>query len=202
VDRYDTPEFKPYVNALGQFSLAWNALQHNLCVLFSIVTLERTPVAGDEFNDVPTHIWHAIKSDRSQREMLCEAIKHSKLGKENQLAEHGKWLIDRVGELENRRNDILHSALIPIERSPGVKEVIPDVFFLNPKARNLQKTRNLLEEILSCCSNAILLADYAQMLTGVLLMLPRAQFSWPDRPLLQGRHPKETPVSQNPISNK
>jgi hypothetical protein len=193
IDKYATPEFAPYTVALGQLALAWNELQHNLCELFSLVTLQELPKAGDMVNFAPTYVWHSIRSDRSQRDMLSAAIEHSKLGSSNELARDGKWLCDRVDELENRRNDIFHSPLIPWQRGKEHTEIIPNVFMKNPRAKQLAGAADLLEEIKSAANCALKLSNYAQW---IIVALMGNSASWPDRPVLQGRKPKHTAIVQ------
>jgi hypothetical protein len=199
LDRYEGPEFEPYVTALGKFALAWNALQSDLCQLFSIVTLERRPMAGEMVNVVPTLVWYSIKSDRSQRDMLEAAITHSSLAKGNDLAKSGKWLCDRVGDLENRRNDILHSPLIVYHQGKDTRTIIPNIFSGSPRAKALLGADNLLEEFWSARHNAILLSGYAQSLFMVLL---NPHVPWPNKPSLQGRHPKGKTAVPAPTSHK
>jgi hypothetical protein len=188
MDRYSGSEFAPFVTALGQFALAWNDLQYNLCELFSIVALERAPQPGDMVNYVPTYIWHAIKSDRSQRDMLQAAIKHSKLAVYHEkLIEDGAWLVAKVGSLEDRRNDIIHSSLIPLQLGQNSRTIVPNKFGKNPRAEKLDTAADLLKEIQSACTTAIQLSDYAMLLQNAVLS-PRS--SWPRKPALQGRVPK------------
>lgn len=199
LDKYEGSEFEPYVTAIGKFALAWNELQYNLCELFSIVTLERRPMAGDMVNRVPTRIWYSIKSDRSQRDMLEAAVINSRLSEGNDLAKSGKWLCDKVGELENRRNDILHSPLILYHKGTSSRAIIPNTFSGNPRAKSLAGTDNLLDEFRSACQNAILLSDYAQGLVSALL---NSRSPWPNKPSLQGRRPKGKTAGQTPASHK
>jgi hypothetical protein len=199
LDRYAGAEFEPYVTALGKFALAWNELQRNLCELFSIVTLERRPRAGDMVNVVPTRVWYSIKSDRSQRDMLEAAITHSKLSEGNELVASGKWLCTKVGLLENRRNDILHSPLILYHQGKDTRTIIPNTFSGSPRAKALADTDSLLEEFWSARHNAILLSDYAQ---GLVTALLNARAPWPNKPSLQGRRPKQTTGGPTPTPHK
>jgi hypothetical protein len=199
MSRYSEPEFAPYVTALGQFALAWNELQASLCELFSIVALERPPLAGEMVNYTPTYIWHSIKSDRAQREMLEAAIKHSRLSNGNNLSQDGLWLAGRVGSLEDRRNDILHSPLIPLSIGKDSTKIVPNKFGKNPRAEKLDTAADLLEEIQSARDNATLLSDYAQRLVAALL---NAGAPWPNKPSLQGRRPKGKMAGQNPAFHK
>jgi hypothetical protein len=202
MDRYSTPEFEPYVSALGQFALAWNDLQNNLCRLFAIVIIDKVIHPGDEANNAPEYAWHAVKSDRAQREMLREAVTHSKLPRQYGVQSDGLWLITEVGKLEDRRNDILHSPLISIKMLEGHNKIFPNTFAKNPRAKKLREARDLLEEIKSALKNAILLADFADALTIVFLNPQQLPYTLPCRPSLQGRHPKEKLEGQTPTRHK
>src|SRR5271166_6322302 len=109
--RYTAPEFRPYVTALGQFALAWNDLQESLGALFWTIMSPR-PVEGAFVHSEALHVWHAIKSDRSQREMLKTAINHLTIDWQRpKLVGETNWLVDRANELANWRNDAIHSPL-------------------------------------------------------------------------------------------
>ena len=199
-DRYLEPELEPYVTALGQFALAWNDLQYNLCELFSLACLDQPPRAGDTISYLPHYVWHAIKSDRSQRDMLEAAIKHSKLGAGSEFGKHGKWLVDKVGSLEERRNNILHSPLIVLHVGNDSRKIIANMYGRNPRAVKLNMAVDLLEEVRSARDNAIKLSDYAYLLAMALMGAPRT--AWPDKPELQGQRQKEKTATQTPTSHK
>ena len=194
LDRYSEPEFAPYVTALGRFALAWNELQAKLCDLFSIVALDRAPRIGDMINYVPTHIWHAIRSDRSQRDMLEAAIMHSKIATGPELQEHGKCLCEMVANLENRRNDILHSPLIQWQKGAAETKIIPNVFGKNPRALQLASVEDVLEEITSATNYAIELSAYA---LGILAALLGPSAPWPSKPARQGARRKQKVKAQH-----
>lgn len=195
-DRYETAEFTPYVAALGKFALSWNELQDNLCSLFSIVSLNRAPQVGDVVSYFSAHVWHSIRSDRSQREMLDAAIKHSALASAN-LTEHGKWLIDRVTSLENRRNDILHSPLISWRMGTSRTVIVPNTFMRNPRAIGLAENIDVLKEIKSAANHALELSRYAERIAACLLNPGQP---WPEKPARQGQNKKpkaKVPRSQH-----
>ena len=118
--RYTGPEFKPYVAALGQLALAWNGLQESFAALFWTMSLNGPPKAGDFINDAPLWIWHSIKSDRSQREMLKAAIDHTSVDwQRSKLKDDAIWLINEAMKLEDLRNDALHAPLFNLRQSPN-----------------------------------------------------------------------------------
>jgi hypothetical protein len=59
---------QPYQLAIGRVALAWNGLQESLADLFW-VTL------GIENGVIPGAVWHALQSDRLQRQVLKAAVK-------------------------------------------------------------------------------------------------------------------------------
>ncbi len=187
--RYTSKEFRPYVTALGQLTLAWNDLQESLRGLFWTLMTPR-PVAGDFVNFTPLWVWSAIKSDRSQRDMLRAAVMNTQdnRGREK-FREDLKWLLDKCTSLEDLRNDCVHSPLFSASKSlwgttykaKEQETVAPASWLFNPRAVALSKRGALLKEFRFCRDTAIKLADYAQEATGALEHPNRP---WPNRPTL------------------
>ena len=67
---YNHENFRPYVIALGELALAWNDLHTALSFLFSEI------VSGNPSDKIQLAIWHALKADRSQREILIAAAQN------------------------------------------------------------------------------------------------------------------------------
>jgi hypothetical protein len=202
--RYTAPEFRPYVTALGQLSLAWNDLQESLGALFWTMMSPR-PLVGAFVHREPLFVWYAIRSDRSQREMLKAAVNHLTIDWERPLlVVETNWIIDRANELENWRNDAIHSPLFfaeglgAISDKSGIKSyangIKPAYWQFNPRAINLAKRDDLLAEFRFCRDTAITLADYAHLIDLALINYPTR--SWPERPKLPNRKPRKTPPSQ------
>jgi hypothetical protein len=196
--RYTSPEFKPYALAVGQLNLAWNDLQESLAGLFWTTMLyAQPPRAGDVENYAPLWVWHAIKSDRSQREMLKAAIEHSPTdwGRPS-FKKDGKWLADRAEELENDRNDAIHAPLFSVNRSlyglaaASVEKVAPAYWLFNPRARSLASKANLLDEFRYCRDYAITLSDYARSIDKAL---GNPESPWPKKPQLPKRKQRKSP---------
>jgi hypothetical protein len=191
--QYTAAEFRPYVAALGQLTLAWNDLQESLAALFWTTMLYSPPLAGDFVNYTPLWVWHSIKSDRSQREMLKAAIDHSHTAwKRPSFVNDGKWLLDRAGELEDARNDAIHSPLFSVDKSlygmaAGPEKVAQAYWLFNPRAKKLAKRDNLLRELRYCRDAAITLSDYAREIDRALINPSRP---WPKKPLQPSRTPR------------
>jgi hypothetical protein len=194
--RYGSPEFRPYVNALGQLSLAWNDLQESLAALFWTATMKGPPLPGDRFDNSSLRIWHAVKSDRYQREMLRAAIENL-VGDWNRpnFGEDGKWLLKEVGNLENIRNDAIHSPLFANDKSlygsiTTKEKIAPAWWLMNPKAASLTKRGNLLTQFRYCRDASIILSDFAREMDCALINRGKP---WPDRPRLPNRGQKSSP---------
>jgi hypothetical protein len=101
-------EFRPYATALGQIALAWNGLLERLAFLFCMV------MGGGQVNHFFA-TWYAIKNDRAQRDMLLAATKVDIANLSlycPKLKEDITWLLKRCDEIEEARNDALHSPFV------------------------------------------------------------------------------------------
>ena len=96
-------KFRPYTLALGQFTLAWNDLHTSLAMLFCTVM-------GGGFSNPALAIWHELKADRAQRDILNAAMKSTVInGGSQSLSEEIDWICKRADSLEECRNNALHS---------------------------------------------------------------------------------------------
>lgn len=203
--RYTAPEFRPYVTALGQLTLAWNDLQESLGTLFWTVMNKRPPMAGDFVDYTPLMVWHSVKSDRQQRVMLKAAVGFDgdKSGRtiyfdgfnRPQFADDVRWLLIECDKLEDARNNAIHSPLFStvafriglgaaIQASEPVR---PAYWQFNPRAVSLDKRKNLLSEFRYCRDMAMFLADYAHLMDSALT---HPQRPWPKRSTPPNREPK------------
>lgn len=189
--RYTSHEFRPYVSALGRLTLAWNDLQESLAGLYWTLNLPGPPSAGDSFTYAPLKVWAAVKSDRTQRDMLRAVVNQDadNWGRPA-LEADALWLLKEAGKLADARNDAVHSPLYEVDKSlygmgntPGVK-VAPAWWLSNPRALNLSKHTDLLAEFRYCHDTAIVLSDYGQALNNALVN--RGQ-PWPRRPTMPTR---------------
>jgi hypothetical protein len=115
------PVFRPYVAALGQLAIAWNGLHETLCLLFCTITEAKAI-------NQPTAIWHALKVDRSQRDILTATAESTTRGAiPITFFEDVKWLCGRVDALEDLRNDALHSPYWAFARIGGDMIVMPNI---------------------------------------------------------------------------
>ena len=126
---------RPYFLALGRVAHFWNHLHEELGKLFcSVSCLELYHGMS---------IWHELKSDRSQRDIL-RGIVQTRLQEEDwtkqrpKVAEAIIELLNATNTLAERRNNAIH-APCSVSIRDGVKEleIIPVTFFGNDKAKRL-----------------------------------------------------------------
>jgi len=186
--------YRPYVVAVGQVALAWNDLYKVLAVFFIVLHGETVP------SDVPLAVWNSSKSDRAQREMLAAAAK-TFLTLPDMLALYPtgaadvKWLADRIGEVEEARNNAVHSPLAVEGRGQRIM-VVPDTSTGHGRAKNLEvkmTKRELLAEFRLCRDTACVLRDHAWRMYATLC----GEGPWPDRPQLPNRGGRSSPQQRH-----
>jgi len=175
---------KPFMEDLGRVVYAWNSLQEELAKLFWAVCV------GLEASGIPLAIWHELKSDRLQRDVLraaamarngatfYEKLKYPLPGTMEEIA----WLLERANSLEDRRNNVVHATYM---FAVNTMEMHPWDFFGNKRAKNLKaknlKGENLTEELRLCRATAELLNNFSFKLKFVV----GGQLdTLPERPLL------------------
>ena len=139
--RYAGADFDPYVAALGQLALAWNDLHEGLAGLFWTI-MSAPPREGDIIDYAPIHVWHSLRSDLAQREMLRAVVTHPNLNWSGErykwFTEDVIWLLKRVMELSNARNDAIHSPLfLNPSASSDSERLAPFEWTFNPRAIGL-----------------------------------------------------------------
>jgi hypothetical protein len=174
---YTHRAFLPYVTALGQLALAWNGLHEMLAFLFC-------SVMGGGYTNQFLAIWHALKSDRAQREILLAATKNYVSGAvPPKFYEDIEWVCKRADALEDARNDALHSPLWAYQRGPDNIIVMPVTGLGHVRAQKLFD-KHLLSEFRWCRDSAIALTHFAYDIDASLLDYMKP---WPDRPQLPNR---------------
>jgi hypothetical protein len=166
--------FQPYYEALGKTAHAWNHLQEELAQLFC-------EVGG--IDPMGLRLWHALKSDRSQRDLL-EAALHSALEDEKWAKKYPKaktditWLLVEANRLADRRNDAIH-APCTIGIKTGQLEIVPFSFYGNPRAKKLQG-KQILNEFGWYEKSADTLRHFA--ISIAYCFRSGEVRTWPDRP--------------------
>ena len=168
-----------YKLALGKIAHAWNHMQEQLGMLFCMVS-------GLD-NSMGMGIWHALKSDRSQRDLLEAAIIAAEKDEEwkhdfPKAKKDIEWLLKKVDALADWRNSAIHAPMYS-----GLElEVRPFTFWGNPNAAKLHgKDLFAHFEWYEHYADAIRL--FASEMTLALMGRRRpnsAWMPWPDRPLL------------------
>jgi hypothetical protein len=190
LSRYTEAVFVPYVTLIGQIALAWSDLHEYLA--FSFWSL-----MGGGNSGKPIGIWNSANFDRARREMLRKA---AEAASPDELVAHPKikddiiWMLNQLDELEQRRNDVVHSPLAQVRNMLAVlmgvvDPVVADVLLNNQRARNLAK-RQLIPDFTWCRDTILIWRDFAASIDRAL---DGTGASWPDRPSLPIRPPRRTP---------
>jgi len=138
-------------------------------------------IMGGGFSNQFLAIWHALKVDRAQRDILLAALNANLLAEmPEKMAEDIKWICTRADILEDARNDALHSPLLAQRRGPNDIMVMPDVGGGHVRAKKLL-TKHLLSEFRWCRDGAIRLTDFVG---EIHIYLSGYRKSWPQKPRL------------------
>jgi hypothetical protein len=168
--------WEPYITALGKVAHAWNHLQEELGKLFCEIT-ELSYAMG-------TAVWHSSKSDRAQRDMLEAALfvrASDEEWAENfpKAVDDIRWLLHRTNGVADQRNDAIHAPC-----SLGIDghelEIMPIVFFGNPRAKKL-RGKDIMSEFAWYEKSADTLKAFTREIESAL-MEPRAPYPWPEKP--------------------
>ncbi|MFN3350805.1 hypothetical protein [Pseudorhodoplanes sp.] len=171
-----------YHLALGKVAHAWNHMQENLGVLFCEISgLADMMGMG---------IWHALKSDRTQRDLLEAALKtrasDEGFGQTFPKAKVDiEWLLKKVNALADSRNSAVHAPIFALPSEDGGSEILPFTLLQNPNAEKLSE-KDILAEFEWYEGYFTALRKFAASM-AVALAHERLGFvlgPWPERPLL------------------
>jgi hypothetical protein len=186
VPSYDALEaaFAPYITAAGEVVNAWNKLQKQLSLVFVATT--GMP------KDMATAIWHSVRSDAVQRDMLNAAIVETNpdiwKGRLSSAKDDLERLLKVANKLSKARNDAIH-APVALAIDNGKLIPFPNYFHGNPRAKNL-KGKDIVTEFRRLRDNANTLREFAEKAETAL---NHASYAWPDRPALLEPPPKKNP---------
>jgi hypothetical protein len=180
---FERKALEPYQLALGKVGHAWNHMQEQLGILFCGITgLDDATGLG---------IWHALKSDRTQRDLL-EAAVTAATSDENFTNDFPKakedllWMLKKVNALAEGRNSAIHAPVFGYSEDFGATEFFALTDYRNPNAAKLGGKDILAEfEWYESYFNAIKM--FAGEISLSLSGRRRANsdwLPWPDRPLL------------------
>jgi hypothetical protein len=144
-------ELTGHAEALGHVSLAWTRVHEILAMLFGLLL---RPVAEER----AYAIWHAIRNDRSQREMLW-ALAQASLPADSEIRKAIRWAVQELLSLENSRNDALHAPYVLVHDEERGPTMVANEFTGNKRAANLSG-RDLGVELESYKKNVTAVADY------------------------------------------
>ncbi len=161
--------FAPYAMEIGYFVRDWNKLHEALRTMFCILAQGNGPV----------EIWHAVKHDRTQRDMLCAVAKSvlSPSAAESpdlpgkRICDEITWLVGRINEFGQERDNVVHSPFSFRFGESGEMEFVPNWFHGHQRATGLQKglkNRKLLEQLKRYRKKAADLSAYAADLNSYI----------------------------------
>jgi hypothetical protein len=104
--KFNEPQFRPYVLAIGQFLLAWNDLHERLSTLFAQAQATNAKQS--------LAIWAKTRNDKAKRSLLEAAIEHlpeSTIKRHPHLAKEIAWILKVANSLEGFRDDAAHGPL-------------------------------------------------------------------------------------------
>lgn len=166
-----------YATAVGRVVYEWNHLHEELGKLFVVVR--------NEDKDRLLIKWWSCKTDTGQRKMLKDAVTNAPKLRWKGLPKAPadlNWLLERVNELAEDRNDAVHAPVSPYFKQDGSTEVM--AAYLNahprhPRAESLMG-KVLLVEFAWCAGYAAALIGFTRRLR-LAIAFPRLQ-EWPERP--------------------
>jgi hypothetical protein len=173
---YSHPAFRLYVIALGQLTLMWNEFHEMLALLYCSVMGVRPGIAIDQH----IAVWHALKVDRAQRDiLLAAAINNILLDAPPTFINDIKWICERADVVEDVRNNAIHSPLFGIDYGEDGKIIAPSTSLGHVRAQSLAK-KELLSEFRWCRDASNCLKEYVFAVHSAIF----EGFStpWPDRP--------------------
>jgi hypothetical protein len=97
--------FKPLAIELGWVIREWNRLHEALAELFADV------IASSD-RAIPFAVWYSTPSDRTQREMLQEAVRAAYRNQQPQppIVKEIRWILNEVNKsLASKRNSAMHA---------------------------------------------------------------------------------------------
>jgi hypothetical protein len=127
---------------LGRLVQTWAVLSESLAGIFQQATECQVHISNS--------VWHSVRSDLAQREMLLAALKAScdllrgwpdDEKKKNKLLVFGEyiWAVQEITTFSHRRNDLVHSPIVFLRTGTETEyETKVESFHGNPRAQKLK----------------------------------------------------------------
>ena len=173
-------EVDEHIRHVGEITFAWTQLQAALFAIFYALLRREHKLAHG--------IWHSIRNDSAQRDMLLAAAEAKLSKKHKSVLNQIKWIVDCTSALSTHRNDLTHTPLaLDYDGDAGVTYTIPD--FVSGREASVTRLRqhNDRSQWRKVSGDLRALESYARYI-GVRIMggVNRPiSGSWPRRPKLQ-----------------
>jgi hypothetical protein len=168
--------FYPYAAEIGHLVYASARLQWSLGQLLAALVEPSKPALG-------LAIWNAIKSDRSQRDILEATAKVSVAHDQNAMSDV-LWLLEQANARATDRNDAVHTAFFFETGDDGNIRPVPDA--LSNPGRLQRLTDDDLPTLFARHRDDLTaLYRYADKLTDHFVPTAGEQPAWPERPQLR-----------------
>jgi hypothetical protein len=169
--------FTPYIVAAGEVVNSWNKLQEQLNLVFAAIT--GMP------KDMATSIWHSLRSDSLQRDMLLAAI--AAVPHDGRLAiilSNLIALVKHANALAQDRNNAIHA---PVSLAIGNGKLVPfPVHFHGDRLAKRLLGKNIILEFNRCRDETNVLKEYAEKIETALKF---PSYALPDKPALLDASP-------------
>ena len=200
LERAKKRTFRPYGIALSYLVFNWNRLHEALSLLFIMVVNAPNSKThlGTADRAVPLAIWHSMRSDSSQRDMLRAATTVAPHLTDRQRADI-KWMLQEIDKsLRGDRNSAIHAPLTFSAReiADGSEFAMNANIFSGSRHAKKLGGKNLIEEFDRCAALADCLEGYASAMYGALMhsynpskgIFGEVFFAWPKKPKLPHAH--------------
>jgi hypothetical protein len=171
------PDWSDHIKHVGEVTFAWTQLQGALFTIFLALLKDFFVAQG---------LWHCIRSDATQHQMLA-AVAQAKLAKNRRVLTQILWVIDCASKIATARNDLTHTGLTLLPGADGKSfRTLPD--FVSGRLESAKRLFQADDQKWVRVSGDIkALEAYARMLGMRVLSDPNAPppfEAWPRRPKL------------------
>lgn len=138
--------WRAHARQIGEIAIAWNWLHTSCFRIFQILSEAKNP----RHLNIAHAIWHSLRSDSEQRQLMLNVARHSLLPKSRVYLQI-KWLKETADRLASSRNDPVHTPIALLTLGSGKTEIVPDIFYArreavdrlqkSPLGKNWQKIR-------------------------------------------------------------